>query len=407
MRPGQAVRQDVLVPQPQLAAWRNAVFAAFFTVGMGFASWLARVPHVRDSLGASTGEMGLLLLGISIGSISGLLVASHVVHAFGTRRVVGIGLVATALGLAIAGFAAEAGLAWLLVVGFIVGGSLTGITDVAMNITGAANERALGRSIMPIFHAFFSLGTVAGAGLGGLFELLGIGLDVQALVVLVATAVIAVLVHRNLPEDQVEEHEEPVTLAERLRVWKDPRTLLLGLMVLGMALTEGSANDWLALVMVDGHGFSKEGGAFMLALFLSSMTGGRLLGVWLLDRFGRVPVLRATAVIAAVGLLLVIVAEHPALVVGGVMLWGFGASLGFPVGMSSAADEPRLAAARVGTVSAIGYVAFLAGPPLLGLLGESFGIRNALLAVLAFVLLSLVTAHVARERGTAVKEASA
>lgn len=395
------------MPQPQLAAWRNAVFAAFFTMGMGFASWLARVPHVRDTLGATTGEMGLLLLGISLGSVTGLLAASHVVHAFGTRRAVGVGLVATATGLAIAGWAAEAGITWLLVLGFIIGGSLTGITDVAMNISGAANERALGRSIMPIFHAFFSLGTVAGAGIGGLFELLGVGLGVQATVVLALTAGVAAYAYRRLPDEIAEAHEEPVTLAERLRVWKDPRTLLLGLMVLGMALTEGSANDWLALVMVDGHGFTKEGGAFMLALFLASMTAGRLGGVWLLDRFGRVPVLRTSAVVAAAGLLLVIVADLPALVVAGVVLWGLGASLGFPVGMSAAADDPRLAGARVGTVSAIGYLAFLAGPPLLGLLGEELGIRLALTAVLAFVLMSLVTAHVARERGTAVKEASA
>ena len=81
-----------------------------------------------------------------------------------------------------------------------------------------------------------------------------------------------------------------------------------------------------------------------------------------------------------------------------VLPFTFGASLGFPVGMSAAADEPRLAAARVGTVSAIGYIAFLAGPPLLGLLGDLIGLRLALLAVLAFVLLSLLTSHVARER---------
>ena len=383
---------------PHLTAWRNAVFATFFTMGFGFSSWLSRVPHVRDTLGASTAEMGLLLLGISVGSIAGLLVASHVIHVVGTRIVASFGMIAVSGGLAIAGWAAEASLPWLVVVGFILGGSLTGITDVAMNISGAANERALGKPIMPIFHAFFSLGTVAGAGLGGLCELLGVPLGWQSTGVAVATIALGLVVYRFLPDDEVDENAAPVTLAERLSVWKDPRTLLLGLLVLGMALTEGSANDWLTLVMVDGHGFSNEGGAFTLALFLSAMTAGRLVGVWLLDRFGRVPVLRVSAVLAAVGLLLVIFAEHPVLVISGVVLWGLGACLGFPVGMSAAADEPRLAAARVGTVSAIGYIAFLAGPPLLGLLGDLVGLRLALLAVLAFVLLSLLTSHVARER---------
>lgn len=385
-------------PVHSVTAWRNAVFAAFFAMGFGYASWMARVPHVRDVLDISTGEMGLILLGISIGSVTGLLVASHIIHALGTRLVVSFGMMAVAGGLAIAGWAADAGQAWLVVTGFILGGSLTGVTDVAMNISGAANERQVGKPIMPLFHAFFSIGTVVGAGLGGVCQALGIGLGWQATGVAIVTVVLGLVVRRHLPDDFVEEHGEPVTLGERLAVWKDPRTLLLGMLVLGMSLTEGSANDWLALVMVDGHGFSKEGGAFMLALFLTAMTGGRLLGVGLLARFGRVPVLRGTAALAAIGLLLVIFAEHPALVITGVVLWGLGASLGFPVGMSAAADEPRLAAARVGTVSAIGYVAFLAGPPLLGLLGDLVGLRLALLAVLAFVLLSLLTSHVARER---------
>ena len=383
-----------------MTSWRNAVFATFFAMGFGFASWMARVPHVRDRLDVTTGEMGLILLGISIGSVTGLLLASHIIHALGARLVVSLGMMVVSIGLAIAGWAADASIAWLVIAGFIVGGSCTGITDVAMNISGAANERATAKPIMPIFHAFFSLGTVVGAGLGGLCELLGIGLGWQTSGVAVATIALGVVVYRFLPGEVQAEDEEPVTLKERLAVWKDPRTIM-GLLVLGMSLTEGSANDWLALTMVDGHGFSNEGGAFMLALFLSAMTGGRLLGVTLLERFGRVPVLRATAATATIGLLLVIFAEHPALVIGGVVLWGFGASLGFPVGMSAASDEPRLAAARVGTVSAIGYIAFLAGPPLLGLLGDLIGMRLALLAVLAFLLLSLVTSHVARERGTA------
>ncbi len=381
-----------------VTAWRNAVFAIFFAMGFGFASWLARIPYVRDVLDVSTGEMGLILLGIAIGSLVGLLAASHVVHAVGTRIAASYGMIAVSIGLAFAGWAANAGDVPLLLVGFLAGGSLTGIADVAMNISGAANERAVGKPIMPIFHAFYSLGTVAGAGVGGLCEVLGIGLGWQATIVAGVIVVLGLIVHRFLPNDVVDEHEAPVTLRERLAVWKDPRTLLLGLLVLGMALTEGSANDWLALTMVDGHGFSNGGGAFMLALFLTAMTAGRLLGVPLLARFGRVPMLRATAAAAVVGLLLVIFAEHPVLVVAGVLLWGLGASLGFPVGMSAASDEPRLAAARVGTVSAIGYLAFLAGPPLLGLLGEAVGLRLALLAVLAFVLLSLLTSHVARER---------
>ena len=128
---------------------------------------------------------------------------------------------------------------------------------------------------------------------------------------------------------------------------------------------------------------------------------GRLLGVWLLARFGRVPVLRGTAALAAIGLLLVIFADHPALVITGVVLWGLGASLGFPVGMSAAADEPRLAAARVGTVSAIGYIAFLAGPPLVGFLGDQVGVLHAFTSVAALLAAAFLLAGNVRPIGPA------
>lgn len=381
-------------------AWRNALFALFCTMGFGMASWMSRLPWVRDSLGASTREMGFMLLGISVGSVLGLTVASHVIHRFEARRVVTIGLAVVSVGFALAAWAASTELVPGIVGGFVVAGLTTGMSDVAANVSAAANERAVGKPIMPVFHAFFSIGTVAGAGFGALAAALGVGLGWQASVVALIMVTVAISSYRHLPGDPAPEDGSSVTLAERLAVWREPTTLLLGLLVLGMALTEGSANDWMSLLMVDGHGFSEVGGALAFALFLSAMTGGRLLGVPLLAHFGRVPVLRTTAVVAAVGLLLVILVDHQVVALVGTVLWGLGASLGFPVGMSAAADDERLATARVGTVSTIGYLAFLAGPPLLGLLGEEWGLRNAMVAVLAFVLLSGLTASVAREKYT-------
>ena len=129
------------------------------------------------------------------------------------------------------------------------------------------------------------------------------------------------------------------------------------------------ANDWLAVAFVEGHGLPHWGGVLALAVFLTSMTAGRVLGTGLLDRHGRVPVLRALLALAAVGCLLVVFGNATLAFVGAV-LWGLGASMGFPVGISAAADDPRGAAQRISVVSTIGYTAFLAGPPLLGWLGD-------------------------------------
>lgn len=42
-------------------------------VGLGLASWVTRTPAVRGAVDASTAQMGLILFGLSIGSIVGVL----------------------------------------------------------------------------------------------------------------------------------------------------------------------------------------------------------------------------------------------------------------------------------------------------------------------------------------------
>jgi cyanate permease len=274
-----------------------------------------------------------------------------------------------------------------------------------MNVSGAANERALERSIMPVFHAFFSFGTMAGAGIGALAEALHVPIAVHLGVAGVAI-VVGMLVARRflLPEQVVGADGGPLadddhsrTWRGRLAIWADPRTLLIGVLVLAAAFAEGSANDWLAIAMVDGHGVSNASGALVFGVFVTAMTVGRLTGVFLLDRFGRVPVLRASFLLAAAGLLVVIFVPNPWIAAAGAVLWGLGSALGFPIGMSAAADEPRTAAARVSAVATIGYFAFLVGPPAIGLLGQRVGVLYALLVVLVLAAIGAIVSGAARE----------
>ncbi len=172
----------------------------------------------------------------------------------------------------------------------------------------------------------------------------------------------------------------------RWQVWTQPSTLLIGVIVLGMGAGRGSANDWLPLAMIDGHGLDTPRAPPSLTVFLAAMTVGRVAGSPLIDRFGRVPVLRISAAVAVVGLGMLIFVLSVPLAIVGVVPVGLGASLGFPMGMSAAADDPRTAAARVSAVATIGYVAFLAGPPLIGFLGEHVGLLGALLVVFVFII---------------------
>lgn len=146
-------------------------------------------------------------------------------------------------------------------------------------------------------------------------------------------------------------------------MWKDRQLLLIGGIILAMALAEGAANDWLPLLMVDGHGVDPALGSAVYAGFAAAMTIGRFSGAFFIDRFGRAPVVRASALSAALGLTLVIFADSPVFAGAAVLFWGLGASLGFPVALSAAGDSGPDSAARVSLVAMIGYIAFLVGPP--------------------------------------------
>jgi predicted MFS family arabinose efflux permease len=388
-------------PSPELRRWRNAVFTIFALTGFVFATWASRVPAVRDLLQATTQEMGFLILGMSAGSIVGVILASHVVARLGATRTILWVYGAVSVAMIVLGPVVSFAPAFAPIFLVLIVLGAASIVDVAMNLSGAANERAIGRTIMPLFHASFSGGTVLGAGIGALLASRGVPMGVHfSAVGVVALVVTIVLVRFLQPAEQpLEEGAEPVPggWRSRLAVWRDPRVLLIGLIVLGMAFAEGSANDWLSLAMVDGHGFGNAGGAAVLSVFLAAMTVGRICGVFVLDRFGRVPVLRVSAGLAVVGLLLVILVPVDAVAIVGVVLWGLGASLGFPVGMSAAADDPRTATATVGAVATIGYTAFLVGPPLIGLIGQQTGILKALLVVLTLIVAAGLASGAARQ----------
>ena len=185
-----------------------------------------------------------------------------------------------------------------------------------------------------------------------------------------------------------------------LRAWTEPRTLLIGLFVLTFAFAEGSGNDWASVALIDGYDTSDAIGTLGFALFLAAMTVGRWFGPHLLDKYGRSGLLQVMAGTATVGVLLFVFAPNVPLAFVGTVLWGLGTALGFPVGMSAAADEPIRAAARVSVVASIGYCAFLAGPPLVGLLGDAFSVLSAVLAVAIAMLVGFLVAPATKQPGS-------
>jgi fucose permease len=358
---------------------RDAVALVFALNGFCFATLVSRVPDLRESLALSNGALGVLLLSIAVGSMVGMPASGHLIERWGAGAVVRLAAAIDLGGLILVGAMASAGYAPGAALGLFGYGFGAGVWDVAMNVDGAAVERELGRSIMPRFHACWSLGTFTGAGVGAVAAAVGVPLAVHYAVVPAFAVSAAVVASRRLlpARDADGDHE----IASAGSAWLEPRTLAIGLMVLGFTLAEGAANDWLALSLVDGYGARHWVGVLGFALFVAAMTLGRLGGPVVLDRFGRAPALLASAAAVSAGVLVVVSSGVAGLAVVGIVLWGLGAALGFPVGMSAAGDDPARAARRVSVVSTIGYGAFLGGPPMLGFVGDHVGTLRSLLVI--------------------------
>jgi predicted MFS family arabinose efflux permease len=373
-----------------------ATSAAFIATGFAFASWASRIPQVRDRLQLDPAELGLVLLAIAAGSLIALPLSGVIVGRFGSRRTVaalavldGIALATVALGYLVGVVPVMVG---LFLFGFAQGG-----WDVGMNVHGAAVERRLGRSIMPRFHAGFSVGTVAGALIGSAMVALSVPVTAHLLAVAVLVAgVIPVAVQRFLPDTEGVAGGAGGGPWSVLSAWREPRTLLVGLLVLVFAFAEGTGNDWTGVGLIDGYRVGPLVATLGLATFLTAMTAGRWVGPALLDRWGRVTTLRLMAVAAVAGVLLMAAGWSAPVAFAGLLLWGFGVSLGFPVGMSAGADQPSLAASRVSVISSIGYCAFLAGPPAIGFLAQHSTVLRAITSVAVLLAVGVLLAGTAR-----------
>jgi fucose permease len=292
-------------------------------------------------------------------------------------------------GMAIAAAGMLAGVA-PVVVGLVVLGVATAAWDVAMNLQGTVVERRLGRSMMSRFHAGFSVGTVIGALIGTVMVALRVPVAVHlAGVAVVVPVVVPVAASRFLADGR------PTARTRRaFAAWTERRTVLIGLFALAFTLAEGAGTDWIGLGAIDGHGFAAWAGTLAFAAFLAAMTAGRWFGPGLLDRYGRVRVVRALTITACAGTVLFVVAPAPPLAFAGALLWGLGISLGFPVAISTAGEDPAHAAGRVSVISSIGYCAFLAGPPAIGFFGAHVTVLRALLAVAAVLALAAASSRI-------------
>ena len=320
--------------EPRLRRAALATALVFATNGFLLGSWVARLPATRDRLGASAAELGLVLLAPGIGSLLSMPFSGRWCRRFGSRLVVAATTVAASSVLA-----ALAVVPNLVALGaaLFVWGAFYGSWDVAMNVHGSAVEQRAGREWMPRYHACWSVGGIAGAGLGALAAHAGTPLVLHFAAVAVACTVLVMVALRSFVEDRAQGAEAtpagepgasqppdpvpgpPEGETSRTRDLAPPavhnprrarvltgRLLLVGVVTLCATTLEGAAADWLALFLTDERGATASLAAFGYAVFAVAMAAGRFSGTAVAERLGHDGAVRVGGLVSFAGVLLTV-----------------------------------------------------------------------------------------------------
>jgi MFS family permease len=386
------------------------VFAAH---GFIFASWAVRVPAVKQQVGASPAGLGLALLGLSAGAVATMLLAGSLCHRFGSQRITVVSCALLSVTLALPALAHSAVTLGLMLLVF---GAAYGALNVAMNSVAVDAVAALGRPVMPTFHAAWSFGGLAGAGLGGLLAA-HLSPEQHLLLIALAGLIVAALAARPLAARAalLRAGEPPASPSGASssgasssgedgppwrRALRTGRVVgLFGFIAMCAAYDEGAIGDWGALHLRQDLRASAALAAAGYAAFALAEATGRLSGTTLLERLGRTPVLVLGGLTACAGMLVASLAPEVWLALVGFAATGLGLANLFPATMARAG---LLAGpSGVALTSMLGYSGFLLGPPAIGFLASEFGLRAGLTTLSFLALAAAAIAYLTRDPGHA------
>ncbi|WP_165423889.1 MFS transporter [Ktedonosporobacter rubrisoli] len=384
---------------------RIAIVVFFFTNGLIAASMSARLPTIQIKLALSPGQLGLALLGCTVGGLLAMNIGGRIARRSGSHSVVTIAAIVMCITLPLLAFAPNL---WLLLMALIGLGAGSGAMDVTMNMQAAELERAYGRPILSSFHACFSIGSLLGATLGSLLAALHISPELHFLAVAGVT-VMSIIGSSRFLLVEAERQEDTAQVGRKASSLRfSPTLVMLGLIAFSALLSVGAMFDWSAVYLSDTLHAEPGLAAAGFSTFLVCMTLGRAVGDYLTARLGAAMLVRSACSLAALGLALALLVPWVPLAFLGLGLVGIGLSVPFPLVISAAG---RLSKKHGGSIlvniTTWGYFGMIAGPAVIGFVADRLGLRLALgLVALLCVMAALCASAVADSPIKAVDEGS-
>ncbi|MBN9308853.1 MAG: MFS transporter [Devosia sp.] len=374
------------------------VYGIFFVFSLSMGALLSRLPDLQKSLHLSEGQLGLILIAMSVGALCGLTFSSPLIERFGARTTAFVTVFGASAMYAIVPWVPSA---LLLIPVFFVAGLLAGALEINVNLETDRHEAQLGTRIMSRAHGMWSLGFFVTAFISAGVRQLGVSVHVHTFAALVVVVIFGCIVFARIENapPRIEAH------AGKMPLVAFPTIGLLPLCLIGAAplLVEGAGIDWSAIYMRDVFAVEPFVGGLSITIFSLFMALARLFMDPVVERYSPRVVAGTLLGIAAVGLVIVGLAPHPYVALFGFLLMGLGCSSVYPLAVSAAAQRTdRPASVNVASLGQMTFVVFFLGPPLLGFIAEAFGIRTSYFVVVPLVIAALLAIRALAARPTPV-----
>jgi len=378
-----------MTKQPSNRMARFAVSAYFLAGGTATAVWGVHIPEVEKKLDIAHSVIGSIILLLGLGAFLAMQAMGWVIDHYGSKVVTAVGGVATGLALFLPAFADNV---IALAIGMFILGASVGTLEVGMNASGVIVEARYGRSIFSSLHAMWSAGGILGALIAGFALAVSSPMWLTLSVTGVVTATACVLLISSLSADKPQAQPKGEAKSEGKRANRQVLGVVfaIGFMACFAAIAEGSAVDWSALHLNTVLNATTAQAALGVGAFSTTMAITRLLGDKLVDRFGRINVVRYGSLIASVGIATAVYAPNWQIAVIG---WGV---LG--IGVSGVIPQLFIAAGSIGEESHKGrnmakvvgltYFGIMAGPAVIGFMTNwmPLNIALALGAILCLIV---------------------
>ncbi len=358
-----------------------AVFATFLANGILFSSWLPYIPLVQRSLKLNNGVLGLTLLAIAVGSLISMPFTGALCGKFGSKKVT---LTASLLFTLILPLTITANSLIFLISILLLFGAFNGAMGVAMNSQAVTVEKHFAKKMMSSFHGFYSIGGLSGVTLGGLL----IELNITPLFHLGGISVLIILLLLFSNRYFLSENFEPDQTKSVAFVFPKGALLKIGALAFIVLMAEGAMADWGAVFMQQSVKANAGLAAMGYGAFSLMMAIGRLSGDRFTAKIGENKLISITAIIAGGGLSIVLMSSHYIVAIIGFAIVGLGLSNLIPILFRSASQYSKLSpGASIAAVSSAGYLGFLAGPPVIGLIAEVSSLTTALWFVVGLIFI--------------------